>query len=148
MPGANSISHLTSSTGELHLNDGGSWRPSFHEMAFTWGRAMIEATCRCGKRILASEAVAGEEGQCSLCRRLLRLPALQTVGGPASSLQEAPLIPLGAPESRESGPPAPEAVAAGQQLAPRSAQDYVYWVLLLALFPLVLALFQHEESSI
>ena len=89
---------------------------------------MIAVCCPCGKLLQGSDDLAGETVQCPKCRQLVAFP---------SPLPPAP------PEAQ---PAAGEATPAAAPAPGLWSTDCLYWVLLLALLPLVLALFQDRAT--
>jgi RsiW-degrading membrane proteinase PrsW (M82 family) len=85
---------------------------------------VIAVTCPCGKLIQGSDDLAGEAVQCPKCCALVTFP------------RPLPPQPPGA-----EAPPAPAAPAPGLW-----SSDCLYWVLLLALLPLVLTLFEDRAT--
>jgi RsiW-degrading membrane proteinase PrsW (M82 family) len=96
---------------------------------------LFSVICRCGKRVVGSEAMAGEPAQCSCCGQMLVFP-----GGGEPPAEDA--LP-----SSGASPEACASSAQSQAPAPRPARDYLYWVLLAALFPLLTTLFGKDEES-
>ena len=100
---------------------------------------MISVFCTCGKQVFGSEGMAGQEVQCFKCRRMVALP-----GPIARRLAAAPAAPIALePEEAHVEQPAP-------LVAPVAAsrwRDSLYWVLLLALLPLVGALFHQKDPT-
>jgi RsiW-degrading membrane proteinase PrsW (M82 family) len=92
-------------------------------------------SCHCGKRLLGSEDMAGVEAQCPLCRGWVLFPGpperadASATEGVAPSPNEAQATPVAAPRER-------------------SARDYLYWVLLLALLPLCREVIHDSEPSL
>jgi RsiW-degrading membrane proteinase PrsW (M82 family) len=88
---------------------------------------MIAVSCPCGKLIHGSADLAGETVQCPKCRRLVSFPR-----------------PL--PPAPPQAAPAAETPAAAAPAPGLWSSDCLYWVLLLALLPLVLALFRDRAT--
>jgi RsiW-degrading membrane proteinase PrsW (M82 family) len=88
---------------------------------------MIAVSCPCGKYIQGSADLAGETVRCPKCRQLVTFPL---------PLPPAPPTPATAPEAPAAAAPAPGFWSA----------DCLYWVLLVALLPLVLVLFQDRAT--
>ncbi len=86
---------------------------------------MIAVTCPCGKVIQGSDDLAGEAVQCPKCCTLVTFP------------RPLPPAPPG-PSPSAKAPPVP---APGLW-----STDCLYWVLLLALLPLVLTLFEDRDT--
>src|SRR3954470_5155186 len=113
---------------------------------------MIAVTCRCGKQLFGSEAMAGASAGCNKCGRLLTFPAAPGSGPaaetPPGGVQALPNLTeeIPVPGERPAGQ-APRAAAASGP-GPRRGWDSLYWVLLLALLPLVGSLFKEEGDTL
>src|SRR4051794_17884385 len=95
---------------------------------------MITVSCpACEKPTYAADDMAGQEVQCFRCRAMVTLP------GPARAVA-AVAAPV---ETAHEGPAEPPAEAP----ASRWRRDALYWALLLALLPLVTALFHEKDAS-
>jgi RsiW-degrading membrane proteinase PrsW (M82 family) len=108
----------------------------------------VWARCRCGKRIDAAEALAGQSVHCPLCGRMVTLPELEPVD----------LRNTAVPFQRTSAPPAEQpfvpfgqqaaAPAAGPAPSKPSMRDYLYWAFLPALAPLLFMLVYKDKEDI
>src|SRR5438067_1590167 len=118
---------LTSRGRDLNLSDARARLGPSHP-APVWGSPVIAVSCACGKLLQGSDDLAGETVQCPKCRVLVAFPR--------------PLPPAhAAPTPAAAEAPAPAAPAPGFW-----SSDCLYWVLLLALLPLALAVFQDRAT--
>jgi RsiW-degrading membrane proteinase PrsW (M82 family) len=114
---------------------------------------MLVVTCPCGKQVYGSEAMAGESAQCMTCRRMVNFPAPPGQKQPAAP----PVTPLDlgldllgeavAPSQLAEKTPTPAAEQAVEPSGRRLPCEWVYWLFLLTLAPLVLTLF-HDKDDI
>jgi RsiW-degrading membrane proteinase PrsW (M82 family) len=88
---------------------------------------MLEAKCECGKPVRVNEELAGQQICCIRCGRTVQIPGTE---------KPVTLKPEPAPE------PTPAAAATAP---PESFRDYLYWLLIMAFFPLVLHLAAPQE---
>ncbi len=106
---------------------------------------MLSVTCPCGKNVFGSEVMAGQEVQCFKCRRMVLLPGQArrlAVGMPEPATATAAALGLdqgqGPGPAEFTAPPAP---------VPARWRDSLYWVLLLALLPLVIVILHEKDPS-
>jgi RsiW-degrading membrane proteinase PrsW (M82 family) len=109
---------------------------------------MLSVTCSCGKTVFGSEVMAGQEVQCFKCHGMVTLPGgapkvaaakAFEAGSAASAWALAAVASATRPEE-----PAPIPLAVP---VPSRARDSLYWVLLLALLPLVSVIFHEKDAS-
>ena len=109
---------------------------------------MLTVTCSCGKVVHGSAAMAGQSVQCMKCRQLVAFPTparpsyaavgvgATDFGVPAAGLEDV------AGEKKSDAPPAESA-------APRRLPcELYYWVFLLALAPLGIALMDRGDNNL
>src|SRR5262245_16108345 len=101
---------------------------------------MIAAKCRCGKVTYGSDAMAGQNAQCMKCGALVSFPV------PRRSAPPKAASPSGSAEKARDGAPAsPSAPPPPLPKLPRRSLDLFYFLMLLALAPLGMAL-QRDNS--
>ena len=113
----------------------------------------ISFACDCGKAFQVKDELAGRRARCPACGRILTVPP----AAPAAATYDLaePVAPPSPPIARPSTDrPAPaEAVSApptkqrpaAPPVAASAPLEYLYWVLILALVPLVVSVFQRGE---
>ncbi len=109
---------------------------------------MLTVACSCGKLVHGSEAMAGQSVECMKCRRLVAFPAparpvYATVGVGATSFGvPAAGAAYGEEEAKPENRPAEDA-------APKRLPcELYYWVFLLALAPLGIALIDRGDNNL
>lgn len=93
---------------------------------------MLTVTCDCGKTVYGSEVMAGQDVQCFKCRRMVTLP-----GGVPKAVAAVRVVEEEEPQA-EPVSPAP---------IPSRWRDSLYWVLLLALLPLVSVVLHEKDPT-
>jgi hypothetical protein len=108
---------------------------------------VITALCRCGKQVFGSEAMAGQWAQCLKCGNTVTFPAPRRL---AAAAAPAAADPAAGPAIADLVPPAAPAAPgeAAPAAAPRLPCEVWYWVLLVALVPLVSVLFQDDSADV
>ncbi len=104
-------------------------------------RMSIHFQCECGKQLTAKDEHAGKRARCSTCKRILVVPEQQNT-------DDSPI------SGHWSAAPSLSAVAAQQQtrVSPahesRTARDYTYLLLLLALVPLAVSMLRRDDVGL
>jgi RsiW-degrading membrane proteinase PrsW (M82 family) len=122
--------------------------------------AMLSVTCSCGKVVHGSAAMAGQSVECMKCGRRVTFPApiqpaYVAVDAGASDLSLSAaggvaVAELAAPPARAAvaAPPEPEARPTEKAAPKRLPCEMYYWVFLLTLAPLCIALMDRGDTNL
>src|SRR5690349_22627501 len=104
----------------------------------------IRFNCECGKKLSAPDFYAGREGKCNHCGKRFVIP-----GEPRAQVEESAsqASAAGGGTATLTYEKSPKAVAVVKVGPPRTARDYTYLILLVALVPLFWTMLKPEDAG-
>src|SRR6185436_15113457 len=103
----------------------------------------IRFVCECGKKLSAPDFYAGREGKCDHCGKKFVIPG-EPQPPAEQSISQASSVGGGTATLTQK---APKAVATVKIGPPRTARDYTYLILLVALVPLFWTMLRPENAG-